>query len=74
MVSKAEHARRTIGKLEAKLSGAKDPHTRQEMEASLARWRQYLLDLGSTSLEAADRSKVVVRLGSPFTTPRTRPS
>lgn len=52
MASKAEHARRTIAKLEAQLISATDPQTRQSIEACLARWRQYLASYTSRALDA----------------------
>jgi hypothetical protein len=42
MVSKAEHARRTIAKIEAKLATSPHPPNQQELEECLARWRAYL--------------------------------
>ena len=42
MVSKAEHARRTIAKIEAKLALSPNSALQQELEVCLLRWREYL--------------------------------
>jgi hypothetical protein len=56
MVSREEHARRTIAKLEAKLAKAKHPQARQDLEALLSRWRQHLADANSMPSDIAERA------------------
>ena len=47
MVSRAEHARRTITKLESKRARAIHPQIRRKLEARLIFWRRYLEELDS---------------------------
>lgn len=42
MVSRAEHARRTIAKLKARLAKTRNAAERRDLEARLALWRQHL--------------------------------
>jgi hypothetical protein len=42
MVSKVEHARRTIAKIEARLTKSPNPKNQQELVVCLDRWREYL--------------------------------
>jgi hypothetical protein len=55
MISKAEHPRRTIAKIEAKLARSPHPSNQHELEVCLARRRKYLASYSLQWLERGAR-------------------